>query len=128
MTESGRGGIFLPFGPHMFLHVHYLKLYEEYDIIYVAENELENINVNYLHSATQSQKHKELASYFNVIMHNQERYTKYTKKEILGYMENILMTREDVEEQLEFIDDVDSVRYIRLVHRHKKVTIHLMSI
>ena len=88
----------------------------------MAENELDNINVNYIHSATESQNHKELASHFNVIIHDQKRYIKYTRKEILDYMENWLMTKGDVEEQLEFIDDFDSVRYIRLVHRHSKST------
>ena len=43
-------------------------------------------------------------------------------------MENRLMTRGDGEDQLEIVNDVDSVCYIRLVHRHKKVTIHIMSI
>lgn len=119
MTASGRGEIFSPFGPHMLLHVHYLKLYEEYDIIYVSENELDNINVNYLHFATKSQNRKELASHFNVTMNDQERYITYSRKQILDYMENRLMTTANVEEQLEIIDDVGSVRYIRSVHEYK---------
>ena len=54
----------------MFLHVHYLKLYQEYDIIYVSENELDNINVNFLHSATKSDNYEHLATHFNVMMND----------------------------------------------------------
>ena len=51
-------------------------------------------------------------------MIDQERYSTCTRRQILDYMENRLMTRGDVDDQLEFIDDVDSMRYIRLVHRY----------
>ena len=69
----------------MFLHVHYLKLYEEYDIIYVSENELDNIHVDFLHSATESDNHKHLATHFNVTMNDQSRYIKYTRRQISDY-------------------------------------------
>lgn len=74
MPESGRADIFLPCGTYMFLHVHYFKLYKEYDVIHVSENELDNTNVNHLHSATESQNHKELASHFDVTTNHQEMY------------------------------------------------------
>ena len=53
-------------------------------------------------------------------MIKQERFLKYGKKEIINYMENILMIRDDVKEQFNFIlSNVDTIRYICLVYRYK---------
>ena len=69
MTTSGRAEIHLPFCPHLFLHVHYHKLHEEYDIPYISEEDLiSNANINYLHFATTSETYSILASYFRVAM------------------------------------------------------------
>ena len=96
---SGRAEIHLPFFPYLFLHIHYHKLYEEYDILYILEESLiTNTNIDYLHSATKSDNHSILATHFQVVMIKQECFVKYSKK--LSYMEIILMRRDDVEEQL----------------------------
>ena len=80
MTTSGRAEIHLLFCPHLFLHVHYHKLHEEYDILYISEEDLiTNANINYLHSATKSNNHFILATHFEVAMIKQERFVKYNK-------------------------------------------------
>ena len=81
MTSSKRAEIHLPFCPHFFINVHFHKLHEEYDILYISENELmNNPKINYLYSATKSESHKKLARHFEVTMTMQERFVRYTKK------------------------------------------------
>ena len=99
MTNSGRAEIHLPFCPHLFLHVHYHKLHEEYDILYISEEDLiNNPNMNYLYSATKSENHTMLATHFQVVMTMQDYLVQYSKKEMLSYVENMLLSSEDVEE------------------------------
>ena len=81
MTMSGRSEIYLPSCPHLCLRVHYHKLHEEYDVLYISEVDLiTNSKINYLHSATKYDNHVILATSFEVTMLKKERCVKYSKK------------------------------------------------
>ena len=66
ISESGKAEVFLPFAPYTVSCVIEHQLRAEYNVEYVSISDLENINLNLLHSASNSINHKNLLEHFNI--------------------------------------------------------------
>ena len=113
------GSIFLPFNDHFFYYVHVYKMTEYYTIEYLPQEKVNYMN-NTLHAVTDSNLFKKLAQLHKLELEKDHaRNVTCKRNQILDYLTNIEITKEDLSAELDkIIWKIEDVRYIKLVKKN----------
>ena len=117
-TSSRKGEIILPFTPFMFAHVHGLHLLKRYDIRYVENDELDDLESNPLYATTQSSLYEYYKPNFDLQSSNHDGFITHTKTAMLS-KEFLFVTTETLKDRLQRIGrDVNKIQFMVLMMKN----------